>query len=215
MLIGSIFPLLKTHIPLNKNFNFTNSWKNLSWKAILANVNPDHNFVIFALPLFFVQFFGSIDISIWIVGTTAILSAIFTYYAGILKDAKRSSIYILAMIVNIAVWIGYGTLSSIGAFVILGILLNVSSSIIDAGREAKLSRETQNAQDTTETVIAMEFARSVGGVIGYLILIISFSLYLYIPQSIFLLGALFVLPRGLYAIGNVREKLIVPKTNQS
>lgn len=205
MAVVSILPLVNISVPLKRSFSFRTSWKALSWRAIFANINPDHRFVVCAVPFFLVEFFGSVDTSIWIMGATAVLSAICAYYAGQYKDGKKYMIYIFALIVNVGVWIGYGVAVTVGMFVLLGVLQQVASITIDTGREARLSREMSEAGDATATSIAIEFARSLGSVIGLAIILVLYYAYGHIPQVWFAIAGLFVLPRALYAIGNVKE----------
>ncbi len=209
MVVVSVAPLLNVHIPLRKDFGFRASWKSLSWGAIAANMNPDHRFMICALPLFLAEFFHSVSASIWIMGVTAILSALCAYFAGQHKDGKKSAIYIAALVVNVGVWIGYGVATTVGVFVLLGVLLQVASTTIDTGREARLSREMANAGDATATSIAIEFARSLASVFGLVIILVLYYIYGHIPQASFAIAALFVLPRALYAIGDVKEHRVI------
>jgi len=206
MLFGSVLPLRGMKLPTLHTTSFKKCFCKLSSPAILANINPSHTLQVVGLPLIIMLVFTSINTSIWISAIAAIATMIISYVTGSFKDGRKKYLNKFALVLFFIVWIWYGFANSEIQFIFLGIVGGLAATIIRVGRNARLSREITNTKQPLESTIAIEFSRGIGGFLGVLTLFIAYSITNTLPQMILVLGALFMLPKAIYAIGNIDGK---------
>lgn len=202
-ILASIIPLYGLKFKKIKIKSFKECLKKISIPAFIANVNPEHELKVTALPIIIMLLYSSIDVSIWISAVVAISTIAIAYIAGIYKDGRKNWFTLTALIINVIVWLRYGFVSSQIEFIVLGAILGLSGIVLTIGREAKLSREIVNTGTPIESSIIIEFARGIGMAISFLILIPAFLITGTIPQKLLTLGALFILTKGIYALKDV------------
>ena len=120
------------------------------------------------------------------------------------KDLKDNRVLWLGIILALISLSAYGFIKTPLEFIIFGILIGLSENIIDTAREAGLGREVSNSSQPIEATVAVEFARSLGGVIAYIVLILTYLVFHSIWQPVMVLGALFIIPKAAYALKNIK-----------
>jgi MFS family permease len=201
----SLIPLQKLYLPLEEAVSWKRSMGRLSLKSFLANFLGDNQLRKTGIPLVLVLLYGSFSKPATIGALALLFAAVLGYLAGKLKDNNRTSIFIIALIGAIFVWAMYAVVKAPLAFVVLGTLEYIFSIVINIGRDARLGREAANNGHFVESALAVELTRALGTMAGLLVLILAYWFTKSLPQFILLTGILFVLPRGLYAIGVLDE----------
>ena len=206
VVLVSLIPLRGLNLSTEEPVSWKRAMSRISKKCFWANFNSDFSIKKDGLPLILVLLFGSLSESVTIGGLTLIFAAILGYFAGKLKDNNNNSLFILSFIGLLFVWVAYAVVKVPVGFIILGALEYVFSTIVSIGRDARTGRETANSGHSIESAVAIEFARGIGIMTGILILVLAYWLTGTLSQFVLLAGALFVIPRGLYAIG-ILDKL--------
>jgi MFS family permease len=206
VVLVSLIPLMRLNLQPEAPVSWRRAVGRISTECFWANFNSDFQLKMSGLPLILVLLYGSFSESVAIGGMTLFLAAILGYFAGKLKDTDNNYLFILSFVGLVFVWIAYSVMKAPIGFVIVGGLEYMLSAIVSIGRDARVSREIVNDGHSIEGAIAVEFARGIGITTGLLILIFAYWLTGTLPQAVLLAGALFVIPRGLYAIG-VLDKL--------
>lgn len=206
MLVASILPLKYMIPPSVQVVSFDDCVKKLSSHGFWANVNPEHDMTTTGVPLIILLTFGSLSKSIWISILVALITVLFVYLAGMTKDNRNNKLAGLAGLALVAGLILYGFARTPLTFILVGVLVGASNSVVDTAREAGLGRELTNGQDAIAGTIAIEFARSFGGFLGELILVISYLITGTLWQPILIVGAITVLPKIFYALKNIAAK---------
>lgn len=201
----SMLPLRGVYLPSVKPMSLSLGFKRLSKKLIFANINPDHELRVTALPLIIAVFFGSIDTSIIVVSLVVLVNAFISYVAGKLKDKKSKTLSVIAALAISLSWVVYGFASTEFLFVVLGIIQSLFTVVIQIGRQARMSREVVNAGNGWESTVAIEAARSFGAFLSILIMVIIYYFTHSLPQTLLITGAFWILPMAYYAIGEVDE----------
>lgn len=204
MLVASAIPLKYVMAPEVKVVSFNDCARVISVHGFWANINPEHDMTTVAVPLIILFTFGSLSKSIWISVTVALITMLFAYLVGHAKDRRSNKLPALGGITLALGMVAYGFIKSPLAFVVVGVLVGVGTSMVDTAREACAGRELTNNQDAIAGTIAIEFARSFGGFVGELTLIVSYIIVGSLWQPILILGAFSVLPKVFYAIKNIQ-----------
>jgi MFS family permease len=206
----SLIPLQKLRLPLEEPVSWKRSVTRMSKKSFWANFLGDNQLRTTGVPLVLVLLYGSFSKPAAIGALTLLFAAILGYFAGKLKDGNKSSLFTIALIGAIFVWIAYAFIKAPLAFVILGTLEYIFSTILNVGRDARLGREAANTGHFVESALAVELTRALGTMAGLLVLILAYWTMGSLPQFVLLTGILFVVPRGLYAIGILDELKLIP-----
>lgn len=201
----SIIPLWGLNLPQEEPVNWRRSMRKISVKAFWANFIGDSRLSSSGLPLILVLLFGSLKESVFVNGSVLLIAACLSYFAGALKDKGKNSIFAVCLIGLIFIWIAYSIIKAPAAFIILGALQYISSTILDVGKDARLSREIANSGHFIEGAIAIEVTKALGTLVGVLILLAAYWLTRTLPQAILIFGIIFVIPRGLYALGLLEQ----------
>lgn len=204
MLVASTIPLRYIISPEVKIVSFNDCVKVISVHGFFANVNPEHDLTTVAVPLIILFAFGSLSTSIYISVIVALATMLLAYLVGKAKDHHNNKLPMVGGLVSVFAMIAYGFIHTPVAFVIVGVLVGLSTSMLDTSREACAGRELTNNQDAIAGTIAIEFARSFGGFLGDLALIVSYLVIGSLWQPILILGAISVLPKVFYAIKNIQ-----------
>ncbi len=212
-LLASIVPLkFLTPLPLQP-VSFRKCLKTISKQAFWANVNSEHSFTTTAVPLIILFLFGSLGKSINISVIVALATMLLVYAAGKNKDKNSNVILWPSLFVVIILSIVYGFIQSPEAFVIVGIIYGLAYNMVDASRDACLSREVSNSQNPIQATVAVEFARSLGGLIGEGVLLSTYLIFHSLWQPVLALGVLFIIPKAFYALKNIAEMKPVLQKN--
>jgi len=206
MSLLSLIPLAGLRLPLEEPVIWRRSMKKMSARTFWANFMGDNRLRSTGIPLILVLLYGSLSASTAISSLTLFFAAILGYFAGKLKDNSNASMFLVALIGSVFVWFAYAVIKAPPMFIILGGLGYIFSTILDIGRDARLSREMANGGHFVEGAIAVEWTRALGTMAGILILIIAYWFTGTLPQAILITGVIFVIPKGLYALG-VLDKL--------
>jgi hypothetical protein len=204
-LLASIIPLKFLTPPMVDPVSFKECSAQLSTAGFWSNINPEHTITTNGIPLIILGLFGSLSKSIDISIIVAIFTILLVYGAGKNKDRNSNRMLWPAIIIVSITAIIYGFIKTPIAFIYIGIIYNLAYSIIDAGRDTGLSREVSNSQNPLQTTVAIEFARSVGGLIGNVVLIGTYLIFHTVWQPVLILAVLFTIPRAFYALKNIRE----------
>lgn len=211
MALLSLVPLMGLHLPIEEPISWARSVKRMSLRYFLANFVGDNQFKNTALPLILVLLYGSFSTSVSISALTLICAAVFGYLAGRLKDNNKNWLFVLALLGLIVVWILYAVIKIPIGFVVLGTLGYIFSTIIGIGRDARLGRDAANNKHFTESALAVELTRALGNLTGWILIVAIYLSTNTLPQFMLVFGILFVIPRGLYAIGALKSlKIIKP-----
>lgn len=205
MLVISIIPLRYIDSPPVTVVSFTECIQKISTHGLLSNINPEQTMRTTAVPLIILFTFGSLSKSIWISVVVAVVTMTCVYLAGRAKDHQNNITIGLAGVSLIIGILLYGFIHSPLAFVLIGILVGVSLAMVDTAREAGAGRELTNNRDAIAGTIAIEWARSFGGFIGMIILIIAYLITGTLWQPILVVGAFTLLPKISYAIKNIQS----------
>jgi len=203
MLVASIIPLHYITPPPIQVVSSRECIKKLSRGAFWANCNPDHQITTTAIPLIILFLFGSLSESIWINVTVALLTIICVYAVGKSKDRDNNRLLWFGAIALFLSFIFYGFIKTPTQFIILGVIFGIAGGIVGTAREARLGREVANTTKPIETTVAVEFVRSLGELIGSVILVGTFLLFGKLWQPILIIGCLAVLPKIIYALKNI------------
>lgn len=205
MSLLSLIPLTGLNLPKGEIVKWSRSIKRLSARTFWANFMGDSRLRSTAIPLILVLIYGSLAESVSISALTLIFAAILGYFAGKLKDKSNTSLFIVALIGLIFIWLAYAIAQAPMLFIILGALEYIFSTILTIGRDARLSREITNNGHIVESSIAVELTRALGTLATTLILIVAYWLTGTLPQAVLITGMIFVIPKGLYALGVLDE----------
>lgn len=205
LLIVSIVPLRFVTAPEIKAVSFRACIKHVSSLGFWSNVNPEYTIMNVAIPLITLFLFGSLSKSIFISAVVIIVTIVLVYLMGEMKDRKDNRLAGLSGLVMLGGLVYYGVAHSQLGFIVAGIIVGVTMSMVDTSREAGVGRELTNNQDPIAGAVAVEFARSLGGFLGYLILIIAYLITGSLWQPILIFGAVMTLPKVFYAIRNIQS----------
>jgi MFS family permease len=201
----SLIPLIGLRLPKEKPVIWKRSLRRLSVRTLLANFAGDSRLQSTGVPLILVLLSGSLGESVFVTAAVLLVAAGLAYLAGKLKDYGRSSLFFVALIGLGGVWLAYAIIASPLWFIVVGSLQYILSTILDIGVDARLSREVANTGHFIEGAIATELVQALGTLTGTMILIVAYWLTGTLPQAILVLGIVFVIPRGLYALGALDE----------
>lgn len=201
MALLSLIPLVGVKLSQEEPVKWWRGMKSLSVRVFWANFNGEHRLRSAGIPLILVLLYGSLSQSAAIAAATLLFAAILGYFAGKLKDNSNASLFLIALIGLIFIWVAYAVVKAPIMFIILGTLEYIFSTILSIGRDARLSREIANRGHFMESSIAVETVRALGAMAGLIILIIAYWTTATLPQLILITGAVFVIPKGLYALG--------------
>ncbi len=204
-LLVSILPLRFLSPPVVEPVSFRECLKGISGLGFWANVNPEQTIVTLGIPLITLSLFGSLGTSINISVIVAIVTMVLIYGAGTSKDKNSNKILWPALIVACTSAIAYAFIKTQEAFIVVGIVYSTSYSIVDAVREARLSREVSNGINAVQTTVAIEFARSIASLIGGTVLMTGYLIFHTIWQPLLILGVVFIILRAFYALKNIAE----------
>lgn len=204
LLIVSIIPLGFLKAPEVRVVSFKDCVRKISTNGFWANVNPEYTMINVAVPLIILFSFGSLSKSIWVSVIVTIVTVIFVYFIGKSKDHKDNRLVGLSSVALIGGLIYYGLADSPMGFVVAGVVVGISMSMVDTSREACAGRELTNNHDPMAGTVAIEFARSFGGFLGELILIFTYLITGSLWQPILIFGAITILPKVFYAIKNIQ-----------
>jgi MFS family permease len=213
MALLSLIPLSGLRLPLEEPVKWRRAIKRVSVRTLWANFSGDGRLRSTGIPLILVLLYGSLSKSVSIGAITLLSAAVLGYFAGKLKDKSKSSIFLIALIGLVFVWIAYAVIKAPIIFIILGALEYIFSTVLAIGRDARLSRQAVNSGHVVESAIAIELTRALGTMTGMLILIIAYWATGTLPQFILVTAILFVIPKGLYALGVLDNLQTFPESN--
>jgi len=211
LLMGSMIPLWKMEMPKTvRAVPFRQCLQELSPLAFLANIDVVSVLLTIGLPLIILFKFTSFSESVWVSAATAVALILSSYVSAIFTDKKNTSLVIFSFALLLLTWSFYSVAASALQIILLGISFGIFHQIISTRLEARLSREVVNAHAPIEATVSIEFARGLGLFIGASILLIAYLFTKSMPQSILLLGILFLIPKGLYALGIIPQRHSMP-----
>jgi hypothetical protein len=202
----SLIPLKGLNLPAEQPVSWWRGVRRMSLRSFWANFLGDSQLRTTGLPLILILLFGSFTKSVAVGALTLLFAAVLGYFAGKLKDHNKTSLFIISLIGLIFVWLAYAVVKVPAEFVVLGTFEYIFSTILNIGRDARLGREAANNGHFVESSLAVELTRALGNLTGLAALALAYWLTGTLPQFVLSIGLIFVIPRGLYAIG-VLDKL--------
>ena len=199
VLLISTIPLLGIKIFTFQDVSFSKNLRKISLGMFFANVNPEHEYKVTAVPLIILMLSASLETSVWISAAVAATSIVLSFITGKLLDRRSIWVIWTAFFVGTFAWVLYGFAVSPIHFLIPGILIGLSAEVLGIGREAKMSKELYADNNIFGGTLAVEFGRASGKLIGLIILLAAYVLYDTLPQLLLITGGLFLIPITLYS----------------
>lgn len=206
VVLVSVLPLRHLHFPVEEQLHFLRSLRALPHTTVFANLLIDTSLKATGVPLIILLLPLTLEKSAWAQGLTVIGATVAAYVAGKLEDRNNHVISVVALVVSLVAWGSFALASTATMFIVAGVIYAFSMTVIDVDAEARLCREVAHTGHSLEESVAIETIRTTGAFIANALLLCAFLLAGTLPQLILLLGALFFLPQGIYALGGVAER---------
>lgn len=181
------------------DIRFRHTFRKVSPQGILANINPDHRLLHVGLPLFLALTFSA-ERSASVAGASAMITIVLAAAIGSANDRANRFALVLLACALIAGWASLAAAESLRSFTIASAAIGVASSLLTVNRESLLGTEVAGRSAPLEATLAIEFARHCGIWISHCLMLAIFLWRGTIPQQLFALGALFVIPKIAYCL---------------
>jgi hypothetical protein len=185
---------------------FPDYLKNISKKSFIAFTEFSHELQRTILPLVILFLFGTLTKSIWITALSSLGAILGVYGAGALKDRNNNILVIIAGLLVFISWFLYGFSIEPWHFVILGVLLGISTKVISTARDARFGREATNGVSAFEAIFSIEISKAISRLSILLFVLAVFIFSNTLPQILLVLGAFFMLPHIFYALGSIAKR---------
>lgn len=198
-LLGSTIPLRGMPMPDLPRLSFGKNLRTVSLSLFLANINPNYQIRALGLPLVVLTVLESFDTSVGVIAGVALVSMAAAYAAGRIEDRGGAWLIWSSLALGIVAWVAYGFVRSPLGFLVASVLASLATEAITIGREARMSSELRH--ELLGGTMAFEFARSIGMLLGTIILVGAYLFVGHLPQVLLAIGGLFLIPKAFYAAG--------------
>lgn len=202
ILFISLIPLTKMNgLNHKESFRLRNIFTRMTPLALLANIRLTPELVNYGIPLFFLMTYESVPKSVLLTGLSYIIAITLSYYVGKCVDHKNRMLIIVSIILVMLSFFLFTQTDSASLLVMLAALIGTCRKSIKIGSNTRLGKEIAQSHSKIEFIAGIEVARNLGSSLTLVLLLICFLWFGTIPQLLFALGAIMIIPDALYASG--------------
>lgn len=207
LLFISLVPLFgMTDINHKETFRLRRVFRKVPLLTLAANFRIIPEMTNYGIPLFFLLTFMSLPKSVFVTGVSLMVAAALSYLVGRYKDHGNNALIIISFFLAVVGFLAFTQATSIVTFIIIVSILGVSKKALRVGSSARLGREIVARDNALEFMFGLEIMRNLGSVVALALMLALFLIFNDLPQWMFALGVIFIIPEALYSAGFLEKK---------
>ena len=209
LLLFSLIPLARmTDLEHKDSFSFNRIFSHISPIALFSNFRLNPVVMTYGVPLFLLLNNMSLPESVLITGASYVVAAVFSHAIGHVIDHQHRSLVTISGLMIVVGYILFILVSSPMLFVLSLSIIGVATKSLRVATDTRLGKEMVKSKNNLEFMSGIEVMRNVGSAVAIAVFLIIFLAFQTLPQIIFILGAVFVIPDLLYGAGASLKKRI-------